>query len=187
MISVSAWTFHGSAAQAPRIETVRVIESGVYRAETVKRTNTPGTTGIVNTVENIQLITNTTNILGQIGVRFGLRYIPIGSPSGAAAGLNLAVTFPRQGLRKPNTGETLYRIEHVVSAEIGATMYRDYAFENDWEIVAGLWIFEFWSENRKLGEQRFCVYDLRSSRHPVDRMMDCPPAFLDQERLLHRR
>ena len=186
MISLSAWTFHDSAAQMPRIEAVRVIESGVYRAETIKRMDTPGTTGIVNIVENIRLIANTTNILAHIGARFGLRYMPIGSPNGAAASLKLAVTFPRQGLRKPDTGEMLYRIEHVVSAEIGATMYRDYAFENDWEIVAGLWIFEFWSEDRKLGEQRFCVFDLRSSRQPVDRMMDCPSTFLDQDRLLHR-
>lgn len=154
-------------AQTSPINRIQILETGIYRSETIKRTDAPGTTGVINTVQNPRLINNTTTVPGLVGVRFGLRYIPLGDATGSNAPLKLVITFPPAGLRNPDTRQLLFRSENMVSVPIGASLYWEYHFENEWEIVSGLWSFEFWHHGTKLTEQRFCVYGLRSQSPTV--------------------
>jgi len=149
-------------AQSPQIKGIQIVERGVYHAETVKRIDTPGTTGVINTVRNLRLISSTSTVLGQIGVRFGVVYVPLGDTPGVEGHLKLVITFPPGGLRNPETHEIFFRNEHMVTVPIGSAMYWEYQLENQWEIVSGVWVFSFWHQDRKLAEQRFCVHDLRS-------------------------
>ncbi len=146
-------------SQAPGIRKVHIVERGTYRAETVARTNTPGTTGLINTVQNAELIHSTTSIPGIVGVRFGMRYVVTSDPASGAVPLRLVIRFPPTGLRNPATGEMFFQNEHNVSVPTGARLYWEYHFEHQWEVAEGIWQFEFWEGSKRLGEQRFCVYD----------------------------
>lgn len=147
-------------AQSNAIQRIHVVERGIYRADTINRTDAPGTTGVINKVQNPRLISSTATVLAQVGVRFGLRYVPLGA-TGTDVRLKLVITFPPGGLRNPGTGQVAFQSELMVTVPTGATHYWEYNLENEWEVVAGVWTFEFWQHDRKLGEQRFCVHDLK--------------------------
>lgn len=149
-------------AQTSQVNGIQILERGVYRAETVKRTETPGGTGMVNTVQNMRLISSTTTVLGQVGVRFGLLYVPLGDVPGADTQLKLVISFPPGGLRNPETREIFFRTESMVTVSIGTAWYWEYHLESEWEVVPGIWTFGFWYQERKLAEQRFCVLVLKS-------------------------
>jgi hypothetical protein len=167
LIALLVFSTSHTDAQTSPINRIQILETGIYRSETIKRTDTPGTTGLINTVQNPQLINSTTTVPGLVGVRFGLRYVPLGGPAGSNAPLMLVITFPSAGLRNPDTRQLLFRSEHMVTVPIGASLYWEYHFENEWEIVSGLWSFEFWHQGTKLTEQRFCVYALRGQSPTV--------------------
>lgn len=164
--SVSAliiWSALAATAQ-PSANKIKILERGIYRAETIKQTDTPGTTGLINTVQNTRLVVNTTNVVGQVGVRFGLRYVFLGTRSDVP--LKLVITFPPGGLRNPDTREVFLHNEHQITVPTATTLYWEYHFEHEWEIVACLWDFQFWYQDQKLAEQRFCVHAM-SSRSPT--------------------
>lgn len=174
-------------AQTSPINRIQILETGIYRAETIKRTDAPGSTGVINTVQNPRLINGTTTVPGLVGVRFGLRYVPLGDATGSNAPLKLVITFPPAGLRNPDTRQLLFRSEHMATVPIGASLYWEYHFENEWEIVSGLWIFEFWHQGAKLTEQRFCVYALRS-QSPIVRAVprECAEGLLGSPHFPYR-
>ncbi len=149
-------TLPSKAQTTSSVTEVQIIERGIYRARTVAQISAPGTTGVINLVRDAQLITNTTIIPGVVGVRFGLRYVAIGHFTSETS-LRLVITFPPGGLRNPETGQVIHQNSHLISVANRARLYREYHFENHWEIVPGLWHFEFWDGRKKLAEQRFCV------------------------------
>jgi protein-S-isoprenylcysteine O-methyltransferase Ste14 len=136
---------------------IRVLDRGIYQAETIGRTPKAGTTGLVNTVQNPRLISSTTTVIGQVGLRFGLRYSLV---SNAQKTLRLVIVFPPAGLRNPQTGHTHFQTESEIAVPAGVVLYWEYHFENEWEIAEGIWRFEFWEGTEKLGQQRFCVHRL---------------------------
>lgn len=124
----------------------------------------PGTAGLINTVQNVRLVVSTTSIVGQVGVRFELRYIVPGSNSEVP--LKLVTAFPPLGLRNSQTEHVFYLSEHMITVAAGVMQYWEYHFEHEWEIVADVWHFQFWHQKQKLGEQQFCVLDF--SRAALD-------------------
>jgi hypothetical protein len=169
-----------TGAQTPRIERIHIVERGIYRAETVSRDQRAEQQGFINTVQNPQLINATESIIGQVGVRFGLRYIAIGVVGDAR--LNLLISFPPPGQRDPATGQTYFQSELTVRPTANDINYWEYHFEHDWEIVTGTWTFEFWFGGRKLAEQRFCVsppHDLSAAVAMIGR---CQPQLLHDTR-----
>lgn len=92
--------------------TIRIIEKGVYQAETIAQRVAPKSTGFVNCVKNIRLISNTTTVFAELGVRFGLRYEVLDTTVQHAP-LKLIVRFPPAGLRDPQTRQTLFESEYT--------------------------------------------------------------------------
>lgn len=144
--------------QVPFVDKIVIIGNGVYRAEIIMKTVIPTATGAINSVTDIRLVESTTNIPARKGVRFGFRYTIVGASKRAAVDLRLTTRFPAAGLRNPRTGDDYFISERSITRNVDSTMYREYAFEHDWEVVPGMWTFEFWFRNRKVGEQSFCVY-----------------------------
>jgi len=149
------------------IDQILIIEKGVYRAKTIKKEYTSRGTGAINTVHDAKLIRSATTVPGQIGVRFGFRFVALGKV-GRSAELKVVIRFPPGGLREPRSGAILFETEYPISIPIGSTVHQEYHFENDWEIVPGVWRFELWSAQRKLAEQRFCVVGSHGSQHMKD-------------------
>jgi hypothetical protein len=162
--------------------TIEIIEKGVYQAETIAQRVAPKSTGFVNSVKNIRLISNTTTVFAELGVRFGLRYEVLDTTVQHAP-LKLIVRFPPAGLRNPQTGQTLFESEYTDHIPRGVPLYWEYQLESEWEMVPGLWQFEFWSDDNRLAVQRFCVIDLRrADSKGLDRPRDCSPALLGSAR-----
>jgi hypothetical protein len=96
-------------------------------------------------------------------VRFGVRYL-VGGPTETNVELKLAIRFPDTGLLDPKTGARYFQTEHSVVMQTGGPGYWEYHLENDWEIVTGIWQFEFWSHTGRLAVERFCV--IKATRQP---------------------
>lgn len=170
---ISLWVIVSSPGEAQPSSSIKILERGVYRAETISRKPTPGTTGIINTVQNPQLISSTTTVIGRVGVRFGLRYSLMGAERSSEKVLKLVVVFPLSGLRNPETGQIHYHNDHELTVRAGVALYWEYHFENEWEIADGAWTFEFWDRNKKIGQQRFCVHRENPNSMPLGHAEEC--------------
>jgi hypothetical protein len=144
-------------AQEPQVERIDIFDAGIYCAETVQKVLDPSAPGGQrNVVTNVRLLKRTNTIPAQIGTRFGMRYILVGSPKDAFVDLRLMTRLPAPGLQEPS-GRTMRANEYAYAAAIGVNGYREYHIEYDWEILPGDWVFELWVGNRKHAEQAFTL------------------------------
>jgi hypothetical protein len=145
-----------AGAQPLRIDRVQILERGIYHAQpdmTRGRVNNPWP------VRDVRLITATSDIPMRRHLRFGVRYILLGRPSGAPVAVDLVTRYPAPGRLDPTTKERRLESRYQLTIPIGGTRYRDFQLVEDEEFIPGIWVFEFWSGARKLGEQSFCVFD----------------------------
>lgn len=108
-------------------------------------------------VTGIRKIRSTTSIPARICTSFGFEYVIVGAPPNVEVPIKMVTKFPSGGLTNPQTQETTYRHETVVNRTVGKTHFRSYTLESLWELVPGVWTFELWYQNRKLGEQSFTL------------------------------
>jgi hypothetical protein len=145
-------------AQAPKIDRIEIFQTGIFKAKETGTAAAPGTaTGQVSNLSDIQHVRTTNAIPGQLGIRFGYRYRIIGAPRGARVTLRMITLIPSPGIRDPKSGNTIVRGEYSRERTIGQEHYRDYGFDDTWEIVPGVWTFEIWQGDRKLSSQTFTV------------------------------
>lgn len=159
----------GSApAEPPSVARAEIVWAGLYEAEVTGTVSQPHTAiGRTNQLSNIRKLRATTTVEGRLGVSFGLEYQLRGKPDGADVPITIVVILPKAGLRNPANAEPTYRERWRPSAQvIGGRTLVGYTLEHDWEVVAGLWTFEIWSEDEKLGEQAFCVVTERAPKTP---------------------
>lgn len=145
-------------AQKAQIERIDIVGKGIYQVAVGKLTpDKQAPTGVVASVKKATKIEDTTTVHARIGLEFGIEYVIIGAPKGAKVPIRVVNVYPKQGLRNPKTRRTLRHAEFVRNKIIGDTIYAGYAFENEWEVVPGVWKIELWHKNRKLAEQSFTV------------------------------
>jgi hypothetical protein len=145
-------------AQTAQIERIDIVGRGIYQVATGKQTPEKQTpTGVATSVENVKKLEDTTTVPARPGLEFGIEYVIVGMPKGAQVPVRIVNVYPKQGLRNPKTRKTVQRGEIVRNKIIGDVIYAGYAFENEWEIVPGVWKFELWHKNRKLAEQSFTI------------------------------
>jgi len=146
-----------NAASAQTIERIEITEFGIYTTTDTGKSAAPGTaTGVVTSRTNIKLVQATNTVPARLGVHFGFRYKIVG-PAPKQVRLKMVTLVPQPGIRNPQTGNTIVKDEYFVDKTVGATSYRDYSFDNSWEIVTGKWTFEIWDGDRKLASQSFNV------------------------------
>jgi hypothetical protein len=161
-------------AKSSHVHDIVIVEPGIYQARTIKTIGNPFGVGRINTVDSIKLMKSTTIVPAREGVRFGFRYIIKGAPKGSRVELRLSINFPTPGLRIPHSQRIYLRNEYFATKTVGSSAYREFQFEHDWEIVPGLWTFEFWEGDRKVGEQSFCVQEeLTEDDSRLDRSEKC--------------
>jgi len=156
-IVLALLTFVQYEARSSPIDKVVIVEAGIYSARTVGDVARPHDPTAIHTVDRIKLLESTTTVPARKGIRFGFRYVILGSPKGTNVELGLAINFPTPGLHAPGSNTTYLRSEVTAVRTIGSTAYREFHFDHEWEIIPGLWTFEFWYGDRKVGEQSFCV------------------------------
>lgn len=161
-------------AQAPQLERIDIFDAGIYCADTVEKVRDPDApTGYRNVVTNIKLLRRTTQVPAQLGTRFGMRYAIVGTPNGAIVDIRLITRVPPPGLREPANGKVTRVNEYPMAVNIGASGYREYHLEYDWEALPGVWIFELWISDRKLAEQRFTL--VRPQKGQKQDLVGCAP------------
>jgi hypothetical protein len=171
---LSSFVAVGSAWPGFAEPVVSIVEKGVYQAETVARTVIPDATGVRNTVADPRLISATTLIYAQLGVRMGLRFMASDTQR-ANVNLELVIRFPPPGLRNTSSHQRFTQAEYRVTVPVNVLQYWEYHFENDWEIVPGAWEFEFWSGGKRLAVQKFCVIDtIGTNKADVLKMCSLP-------------
>jgi hypothetical protein len=148
-----------ACAEPPSVARADVLWAGLYEAEVGGSIAQPDTAaGRTNELFNTRKLRATTTVEGRLGASFGLEYALIGKPAGASVPITIVVRLPKAGLKNPAKPERTYREQWVAAPKpIGSSNFVGYTFEHTWEVVPGLWIFEIWSDDQKLGEQSFCV------------------------------
>ncbi len=145
-------------ADEVRVDRIDVLDTGIFKVTTGEETVDPNApTGTISAVTTAINVKATTDIAAELGLEFGLRYVVVGAPAGAAVPLDFVITYPAPGLVDPADPKPLLESRYTKEKEIGHTVYLGYGFENDWEIVPGTWTFEIWFEGRKLASQSFAV------------------------------
>jgi len=155
LLSFLALAMFSDFVQAQKLQSIEIMEIGIYKAETMSVT-APSCTP-ASEVAKVSNIRNTTIIPATLGTHFGFRYKIIGQPNGASINLRMINYYPQTGLHNPAVGYGIYRSEYVVQEELGAECYRIYGLDEAWQLKPGKWTFEIWEGSRKLAEQSFTL------------------------------
>jgi hypothetical protein len=158
----------GAAAQtptvvepAPSVAGITITKIGSYTGQSTSAPAEAGQqspTGTVGTAANWHFLSDSADVDGKVGTQFGIEFRIDGAPAGEAVTLHLALTFPPQGIRNPNTGERLHSAKIAFpNMKIGALCLLGYGFDNAWEIVPGVWTEQIWYQDRMLAERSFTV------------------------------
>lgn len=135
----------------------RVIKYGIYELiRTGRLVDNPDTsTGKAHSSSTIQFIEQTDRIPIRKGNYFGFQSRIEPLPGVSFVKLKKVVTHPEMilpdGSRK--SGYEVDEIKKVSSGVAFATS--GYSLDEDYELVAGEWIFQYWIEDRMLIEQKF--------------------------------
>ncbi len=141
-----------------RVERIDVVDAGIYTVAIDEETadpNAPG--GTIAAPITATLVEATATVPARLGLEFGLRYVIVGEPVGAEVPLDFVIIYPPPGLIDPAEPEPLRESRYTRPKKIGETVYLGYGFENDWEMVPGVWTFEIWHGDAKLASLSFAV------------------------------
>jgi hypothetical protein len=140
-------------------EQAEILWTGIFRARVIGTVEQPNTAiGVTNLFDNVERLEMTTTVPARLGVSFGLEYRLAGELSGGQALITVVVIPPKAGLLNPATQKRVYRETWRASPiAVGSSAIIGYRLEKDWEVLPGLWKFEIWHRERKLGEQTFCL------------------------------
>jgi hypothetical protein len=148
----------GPSLAAPRVDKIEIVAAGLYKStlsgKVVKTDSASGTRSII---ASETLLKETDQVVAKPGVEFGVRYRIVGAPRGAAVPIKIVTYYPLQGMSNPKTGRTTWREELDAKRRVGRVLYESFHFDHDWELVPGIWSFQFWYGGRMLAEQRFAV------------------------------
>jgi Domain of unknown function (DUF3859) len=146
------------AAQKAHVDRIEVVSAGLFKSKIARKVASPGSaTGTRDVIASERLLRRTTEIKARLGVEFGLRYRIVGTPKGATVPVKIVTIYPGEGLHNPKTDKMTQREELNVDRQIGRLPYESYRFDHDWEMVPGVWSFEFTYDGHKLAEQKFTV------------------------------
>jgi Domain of unknown function (DUF3859) len=150
-----------AVAQTPTVIGVTITNVGTYTAESKSapaRSGQQSPTSTIGTVRDWRFTSDSHDVLGKVGTQFGLEFRIDGAPPGEDVTLYLALVFPPQGIRNPNTGEMMHTARIAFpNMKIGARCVLGYGFDNDWEIAPGLWTMQIWYRNEMLAGESFTV------------------------------
>lgn len=146
-----------ATSQEVRLDGIIVTEYGLYDRRITGKVKAESTAiGHLLIVTDRKLTAATDVVCARLGVTFGFQYRLLGKPVGAGVLIEAVTQFPPQGMVNAK-GERFARNTYTWPDTIGDTGSRTFTFEEPWEMVPGVWSFEFHYLGRKIGEQRFTI------------------------------
>lgn len=96
-----------------------------------------------------------THIPAEKGNVFGVIFAPESLQSSLWTELEVLIRFPKTGVQPPDYDKPIFSyLDHVlINGKNTAGYY--YHLREDWEVVPGTWVFEFYSKGKKVAEQTF--------------------------------
>jgi hypothetical protein len=150
MIAASIGLAAPAAAQK-----LEIIEAGTYAVE--KGNCARDLRGIL-ICERIELRLQhaTSQVPAAINVEFGVRYRVTGVTPGKPVAIRRVWRLPEPGFLPPNK-PAIQIMERFDRLHGDYAIDATYGFDDEWELVTGDWVLEFWHGQDKLGEQTFTV------------------------------
>ena len=159
MVAGLLWLFVGHLeAQQPRVERLDIVESGffVYEPVGIPKESEQSVGGIVIRPKNMRFLPES-EVKAQIGTSFGARFRSVGAPRDARVTLRTIWRIPAPGVTDPRNGRTYQESKSTFVTRIGSDYFSGYGFNEQWEIVPGVWSLEIWQDDRKLLERKFTI------------------------------
>jgi uncharacterized protein DUF3859 len=153
-IALILWTDFAQAQTADKIE---VYEYGVYTSPPGVDVDVTRQGVIITDLDYTNLVEQTRTIVAQVGVQFGFRYHLVGKPLGMLVPITVVVRFPSPGIVSPGNPVPFVVDDYSTPAILGTNLFYSGTFDDQSEIVLGIWTIEIWYGDKKLGEQKFDV------------------------------
>jgi hypothetical protein len=148
-------------ADNPSVAGVIITNAGTYTGHstsTPARASQLSSTGTVGRTTDWHFVSDAPNVAATARTQCGIEFRIDGTPLGDGITLRLVLAFPPQGIRNPNTGDTMHAANIAApNMKIGALCILGYGFDNAWEIVLGVWKAQISYRNRMLAERTFRV------------------------------
>ena len=143
-------------AQAQKIQRIDILEYGLYTAD--EKDCYRDDLGIQRCERtNVRHAATTLTVPAQHGVQFGIKFRAVGAPNGATVNVKRVWLLPPAGLNSPASKQPLLRLNRDDTVTIGKADFASYIFDDPWELVPGIWTFEYWVGDRKLLSKSFTV------------------------------
>jgi hypothetical protein len=118
------------------------------------RREAPGTlSGVVNLVDDVELVVQTETICAELGKSFGL-WLDVELPEGTLV-VQLESRTEHPPMRAPDG--RVSTIQRSMMSSLGGRTYFGWSFDYRWEVVPGPWRMSFHHEGRLIAEKRFDV------------------------------
>jgi hypothetical protein len=134
-----------------------VFEFGTYTSEGGVEVGTTRQGIVRSQTSGIRQLEATRKIMGRLGVQFGFRYRLVGPRPGSLVPLTIIAKFPPPGVLARDSQKPIMQDDYADVTTAGKEDFLTWTFEMRSDLVPGLWTFEIWSGNQKLGEQTFEV------------------------------
>lgn len=143
-----------------RIRAAEITSYGVLNADYTKRKATGYTDRATEAhyvdEDSVRFVEFTDKIPGELGIQFGYQYVINTAPKGGRMLVTEVITFPEGGLQRPR-GRLYTESRDTYEITIGEPTVFGYAFDYEWEIVPGEWVFEVYYKNAPIVRKRFFV------------------------------
>ena len=148
------WTDFVQAQTADKIE---VYEYGVYTSPPGVDVDVTRQGVIITDLDYSDRVEQTSKIIAQVGVQFGFRYRLVGKPLGTLIPVTVVVKFPSPGIVSPGNPVPFVVDDYCAPAILGTNLFYSWTFDDQSEIVPGIWTIEIWYGDKKLGDEKFNV------------------------------
>jgi hypothetical protein len=157
LLSILALLAGPSTGRATDDVRVDVIEYGLYATKTERKIKDDSAPmGYRMEFSQVRLLEPLDEFCAKLGVEFGTKFVVAGTRESRSVTIDLVTRFPPPGQTNPQ-GRRFEMTTHPASYAVGSESYRTFQFEEAWEIVPGIWSFEFHHNGRKVGEKQFKV------------------------------
>ena len=143
-------------AHAQTASGITTFEYGVYSGgSTSMQSVSPKGIGYAPP-SDYQVLRKTRTVIAGIGVSFGFRYVLNGG-IGLGVPVRIVTHFPPPGVVGEAGQQGITEDETSGTEALGSENYFGWTFAHPTDLVPGQWSFEFWSGNKKIGEESFLV------------------------------
>jgi hypothetical protein len=139
------------------VNAVEVLGYGIIEAHTSQPAMARSRESIlVDGVEHIRFVKQTSEIPAQLGTEFGVQYRVNTTPKGSLLKIHTVVVFPEGGLTD-DKGRVYEKSTESFNITIGEKSFYGFGFDEPWEMVPGKWVIQIWHKQSRLMERSFNV------------------------------